>query len=54
MAPDELVELGFAYRERDQLPRALTALKEALAQAPDRSDIATLFSDWQVELLAGD
>lgn len=52
--PDELVELGFAYRERDQLPRALMALKEALRQAPERNDIASLFTDWQAELLAGD
>jgi spermidine synthase len=52
--PDELVELGFAYRERDQLPRALMALKAALGVAPERDDIATLFADWQAELLAGD
>ena len=52
--PDELVELGFAYRERDQLPRALMALKEALRLAPDRTDIETLFSDWRDELLAGE
>lgn len=52
--PDELVELAFAYRERDQLPRALMALQEALRAAPGRGDIETLFLDWRGELLAGE
>lgn len=49
---DGLVELGFAYREREQLPRALMALKEALSREPARMDIARLYADWQAELRA--
>ena len=47
---DELVELGSAYRDRDQLPRALMALKEALQREPLRDDIRVLMEAWQVEL----
>ena len=50
---DELVELGMAYRDREQLPRALMALKSALAREPGRADIEQLYRDWQRELLGG-
>ncbi|GDX81977.1 spermidine synthase [Deltaproteobacteria bacterium] len=47
---DGLVELGMAYRDAGQLPRALMALKEALQREPDRPDILQLYEDWQGEL----
>ncbi len=50
---DGMVELAFAYKERDQLPRALMALKEAMVRAPDRADIAQLFADMRDDLLKG-